>query len=93
MTLHPEWMTILFGTFLSVAVCNGLIASFSSSYYKKMPVGRLTHGQLRIKQGNADLDQRLNVFVLALLFGFTSFRIIIITLLIAIGINFLLVTL
>lgn len=93
MTLHPEWMTILFVTFLSVAVCNGLIASFSSSYYKKMPVGRLTHGQLRIKQGNADLDQRLNVFVLALLFGFTSFRIIIITLLIAIGINFLLVTL
>lgn len=93
MTLHPEWMTILFVTFVAVAVCNGLIASFSSSYYKNIPIGRLTHGQLRIKQGNADLDQRLNVFVLALLFGFMSFRIIIITLLVAAGINFLLISL
>ncbi len=93
MTLHPEWMTILFVTFIAVAICNGLMASFSSSYYKKMPVGRLTHGQLRVKQGNADLDQRLNVFVLSLIFGFTSFRIIMITLIMAVTLNFLLIAL
>lgn len=87
--LHPQWLKILFFSLLAVAICNGLVASFSSAYYKNFAVGRLTHSQLRIKQGTANLDQRLNVFILAIIFSVTSFRLLIVSLVLAVSINFL----
>lgn len=86
--LHQNWPTILFVSFISVLLCNAIIASFASSYYKKIPVGRLNHSQLRIKQGNATLEHRLNVFVLATLFGITSLRNLFLTLILAVVLNF-----
>lgn len=87
--LHQSWMTILFFAFVSVLLCNALIATFVSSYYKKVPVGRLSHGQLRVKQGNATREQRFNVFVLSFLFGITSMRILFFTLIVAAALNFI----
>ncbi len=89
--IHPDWIQILFVSFIVVAVSFGMISSFSSSYYKNMPMGRLSHSQLRVKQGNASIEQRLNVFVLSLLFSWTNSRIILITLLLAVAMNFILI--
>jgi hypothetical protein len=88
--IHPSWITILLVSFICTTVCNALISSFSSRYYKNIPIGRLSHSQLRVKQGNANREQRFNVFVLSLLFAITSLRIVAITLLLAAGLNFLL---
>lgn len=90
--LHQSWVTILFLSLLFVVLCNAVISSFSSAYYKKIPLGRLSHSQLRIKQGNATLEHRFNVFVLSLLFGITSLRVIILTFVFAIIANVVFLT-
>lgn len=86
--LHQNWVTLLFVSFVSVLVCNALIATFVRSYYKKIPIGRLNHSQLRIKQGNATLEQRLNVFVLSFLFGIANLRNLFLTVILAVALNF-----
>lgn len=80
--LKENWSTILLISFVIVAVANGLLASCTSIYYKNRPVGHLSHSQLRIKQGNANFEHRLNVFAQSLVFCFFTFRIYLITLLV-----------
>jgi hypothetical protein len=87
--LHHSWKTILFFSFVSVLLCNALIACFASSYYKNTPIGRLNPSQLRVKQGNATVEQRLNVFVLSFLFGITSMRNLFLTIILAAALNFI----
>ncbi|MFT5700750.1 MAG: hypothetical protein ACI8ZB_003635 [Desulforhopalus sp.] len=91
--LHPSWITILCVSFAFVAVCNALIATFSAIYYKNIPLARLTHSQLRVKQGNANFEQRLNVFVVSLLFSITGFRILLASFALAASTNFILLAL
>jgi len=86
--LHQSWVTILFVSFISVLLCNALIATFVRSYYKKIPIGRLSHSQLRVKQGNASREHRLNVFVLSFLFGIASLRTLFLTIVLAAALNF-----
>lgn len=87
--LHPDWIKILFASFAFVVLCNAFIASYLASFYKNVPTGRLSHSQLRIKQGNATLEQRFNVFVLSLLFGVLHLRNLILTIILAVAVNFI----
>lgn len=87
--LHPNWMSILLASFVFVLLSNGLIASYWASFYKNIPTGRLSHSQLRVKQGNATLEQRFNVFVLSLLFGMVNLRNLLFTVVLAATVNFI----
>ena len=87
--LHPSWMSILLASFAFVLLCNGLMASLWPSFYKNVPTGRLSHSQLRIKQGNATVEQRFNVFVVSLLFGVAKLRNLLFTLVLAAAVNFI----
>jgi hypothetical protein len=78
--LTENWSTILFFSFLAVALVNGLLASCTRLYYKNKSMGHLSHSQLRIKQGTANFEHRLNVFAQSLVFSFITFRIYLITL-------------
>jgi len=80
--LNVNWSGLFFITFFSVAVINALLASCTTIYYRKKSSGHLSHSQLRIKQGNATIDHRLNVFVQSLLLCFVTLRMYLITLLI-----------
>ncbi|MGB3211928.1 MAG: hypothetical protein WBB19_14590 [Desulforhopalus sp.] len=66
-------ITFLF-SFLFVALIHALLASFTTIYYKKKPLGHLSHSQLRIKQGNATFEHRLNVFAQSFVFCFVTLR-------------------
>jgi hypothetical protein len=85
--LNEKWSSILLFSFLIVAFTNGLLASFTTIYYRKKSVGRLTHSQLRIKQGTATFEHRLNVFTHSLLFCFVTFRIYFVTFLVWLALN------
>lgn len=74
-----NWSTHFFMVFVVVLFVHALLASLTSFYYSKSSWGRLTHSQLRIKQGNATFEHRLNVFVHTLVFSFTNWRIYAIT--------------
>ncbi|PHR23986.1 MAG: hypothetical protein COA36_16360 [Desulfotalea sp.] len=88
--LHQSWLSILFFSFAFAAVSNAFIACFSAFNYKNTPAGKLSHSQLRVKQGNANFEQRFNVFILSLLFSVTSLRILLITIVLATISNFIL---
>jgi len=80
--LYEKWSTILLSSILLVVFANSLLAGFTKIYYKNKSMGHLSHSQLRIKQGNATFEQRLNVFAQSFIFGFISFRVYLITLLV-----------
>lgn len=80
--LNENWLSLLFFSFFLVALVNGLLASCTTLYYKKKSTGNLSHGQLRIKQGNATLEQRLNVFAQYLTFSVFTPSVYIIALLV-----------
>lgn len=86
--LHQNWIKILVVSFTFVLLCNAFLSSFFRAYYKKIPVGRLSHSQLRVKQGNANPEQRFNVFVVSLLFGILNLRVLLVSLLCAVIANF-----
>lgn len=74
-----NWLDLLLVSFLLVALANSLLASCTGIYYQNIATGRLSHSQLRIKQGTATFEQRLNVFSYSLVFSFISLRIYLFT--------------
>ena len=79
---NQSWTTTLFISFLFVSCANALLASCTKVYYKNKALGHLSHSQLRIRQGTAGYEHRLNVFTQTLVFSFLSLRIYVITLLV-----------
>jgi len=73
--LYEKWSTILIYSFFFVALANAILASCTRLYYRNKPTGLLSHSQLRIKQGNATFEHRLNVFGQAMVFCFITLRI------------------
>lgn len=73
--LSENWLFLIFISFVFVTVINGVIASTWRNYYQKVASGRLSHSQLRIKQGNATFEQRINVFTHTFVLSFFKFRI------------------
>lgn len=74
--------TFLLYSFLAIASINALLASCTRKYFKNRSSGHLSHSQLRIKQGTADFEHRLNVFVQTFLLSLVSWRIYLIVLLV-----------
>jgi hypothetical protein len=80
--LNDKGILFLLFTFLFVALINALLASCTKIFYRDKSSGHLSHSQLRIKQGNATFEHRLNVFAQSLVFCFLTFRIYLFTFLI-----------
>lgn len=80
--LSENWLFLLFMSFVFVTLINCVIASTWKKYYLKVPLGRLSHSQLRVKQGNATLEHRINVFAHTLILSIFKFRIYLISMLI-----------
>lgn len=80
--LYEKWSVILVYSFLFVALAHAILASCTRLYYKNKPAGLLSHSQLRIKQGNATFEHRLNVFGQALVFCFITLRIYLLAMLV-----------
>lgn len=74
MPLFAQWFPVLLLALVLVVVGNALLASCTDLYYRRKAWGQLSHSQLRIKQGRAEVDHRLNVFFQALVFGLVSPR-------------------
>ncbi len=70
---------LLLWSFLFVALVNSLLASCTAIYYQNTSTGRLSHSQLRIKQGTATFEHRLNVFSQSFIFSFITLRVYLFT--------------
>lgn len=72
---YTDWISLLLLSFAIVILINALLASFIPAYYSKASIGKMTHSQLRVKQGNATLDHRLNVFAQSIVFSLVNFKV------------------
>ena len=88
--IHPEWMSIILYSYLFVLITHALASCLVPLYYKNIPFGRLTHSQLRVKQGSAEFEHRANVFVHSLVFGVIKGVNIFIAVILAVIVNFFL---
>lgn len=79
--LSENWLYLLFISFAVVTITSSVIASTWKQYYRNVPIGRLSHSQLRVKQGNATPDHRINVFTHSLILCLFKFRIYLISVL------------
>jgi len=85
--LANNWGTLLFICFTVSAVINALLSCCFSFYYKKYAWGQLSHSQLRVKQGNAKIDHRINVFAQSLVFSPGNIKVLTITLILWVLLN------
>jgi hypothetical protein len=85
--LHEKWSALLLFSLLIVTFANAIVASCTTLYYKNKSSGHLSHSQLRIKQGNATFEHRLNVFAQTLVFCLLTFRIYLITFMVWLVLN------
>lgn len=85
--LNNNWFSLFIICLCIVAVSNGLLASCTSLLYKDKKTGQLSHSQLRIKQGNAHFEHRINVFTTSFLFSFITLRLLLIALFFAVVTN------
>lgn len=86
--LSENWLSLGVLSFTIISAVSALLASCTTLFYRNKAGGQISHSQLRIKQGNATLEHRLNVFALSLIFNFASFRIYFFSFLLWIVINF-----
>ncbi len=87
--IYSEWKMIVLLSLVTVLAGNALFSCLFAGYYKNRPTGRLSHSELRIKQGNASPEQRFNVFILSLLLGVANLRLLLLTGIIAVAVNFI----
>ncbi len=88
--LNENWLSIFMICLFAVAVLNGLLASCTSLLYRNKKWGELSHSQLRVKQGNANFEHRINTFTNAFIFSLITVRLLLISAFLAGGINILL---
>ena len=78
--LSDRWLSIYLLSFLIVALANAILASCTSLFYARKSSGHLSHSQLRIKQGNANFEHRLNVFAQTFAFSLATLRVYLVSL-------------
>ena len=84
---NDNWFALFIICLCIVAVSNGLLASCTSLLYKDKKSGQLSHSQLRIKQGNAHFEHRINAFANSFLFSFITLRLLLTALFLAVVTN------
>lgn len=67
-------------TFVGVAIGYAFLASWTSLFYRKKAWGQLTRAELKIKQGNATLENRMDLFIRTLFASFFTYQVWLLTL-------------
>ena len=73
--MKPNFIDLFCMCFLGIACLYAVLASWTSVFYRKKAVGRLHPDEIRIKQGKADLDNRLNVMTRTFFLSFLTSQI------------------
>lgn len=73
--MTPEYWDICLLAFFAVAVGYALISSLTPLLYKNKSWGQLTANELRVKQGTATPEIRLNLFVRSFFSCFFTYQI------------------
>ncbi len=86
----PDFWDMYLLAFVVVSVCYAFISSWTSLLYRRKSWGQLTASELRVKQGTATPEIRMNLFVRAFFACFFTYQVYLLALLLS-GVLFLLV--
>lgn len=71
-----DWQTALLVSFLLAAGINALFAASLPYYYRKKHPGELTHSELKVKQGRADFNHRINIFMTSFIWSPVNLKVL-----------------
>ncbi|SHO44804.1 hypothetical protein [Desulfopila aestuarii] len=84
--MQPSFFELFFFCFLLIAASYGLLASWTSIFYRKKAVGQLRGNELRVKQGTASIDNRLSVLARTFFLSFFTYQVYLLALALSGGI-------
>jgi len=81
--MNPNFAELYFLAFLAVASTYAFLKSWTRLPYRRMPVGRLSGNELRVKQGTASIENRLTLFGLTFFSSLFTYQVYLLALVIA----------
>lgn len=83
--MMPDFWELYLLAFMAVAVGYGLLASWTPILYRGKALGQLKPGELKVKQGTATPDVRMDLFVRTFFACFFTYQVYLLALIIAGG--------
>lgn len=74
-SMTPDIWEMFLLVFTAVAFCYSFLASCTALLYKSKSVGQLSRSELKVKQGTASLEVRVNLFVRTFFSCFFTYQI------------------
>ncbi|WP_136797021.1 MULTISPECIES: hypothetical protein [Desulfosediminicola] len=91
--MELNFLEVFLYSFFGVAVGYALLAGFTPIFYKKKAWGQLTRNELKVKQGTATIENKMDLLIRSFFTSLFTYQVYLIALLIAVlvyaGINYL----
>lgn len=81
----PDFWELYLLAFMVVAVGYGLLASWTAILYRGKALGQLKPGELKVKQGRATVEVRMDLFVRTFFACFFTYQVYLLAMIIAGG--------
>lgn len=78
--MQPGLVEVYIIVFLLTAAGYAGLASFTTLFYRRKSWGELTHNELKVKQGDATIENRLDLFFRSFFTGFFTYQVYLISL-------------
>ncbi len=87
--MTADFWEVFLLAFIIVAVGYALLASLSPVLYRRKALGRLTKNELKVKQGTATLENRMDLFVRTFFTSLFTFQVYLLALLLGTCVYFI----
>jgi hypothetical protein len=88
--MNVDFWDVFMLAFVAVAAGYALLASLSSVLYRRKALGRLTKHELKVKQGTATFENRMDLFVRTFFVSLFTYQVYLIALALGSSVYFIL---
>lgn len=78
--MAANYLELFLYSFFAVALGYAILASFTTIFYKKKSWGQLTRNELKVKQGTASVENRMDLLIRSLVTSLFTYQIYLIAL-------------
>jgi hypothetical protein len=84
-----ELWEVLLLAFVAVAIGYALLASLTPVFYRRKALGQLTKNELKVKQGTATLENRMDLFVRTFFTSIFTYQVYLLAITLGSGVYFI----
>jgi len=82
--MSANFLEVFLYAFFAVAAGYAVLASFTTIFYKKKSWGQLTRNELKVKQGTATIENRMDLLIRSFFTSLFTYQVYLVALLVAI---------